>query len=405
MPRPTKGPRLYLRRARPSIGRKAVWLIRDGQRDFATGSLGSPADKGPPEAAQRALAHYIADKYRPTRKARDIEQIDISDVLSIYLDDRGGDQADQKKFEGRMSRLNSFWGGRMLSDVSTATCKEYVSVRGNTGGARRDLEDLRAAIGHHASENLHRAIVNVWLPPKGPHRDRWLTRSEAAHLLWACWRHREVQTRHRGADKGRKLPTDKRPLRHLARFILIGIYTGTRAGAIATASPQRAMGRSFVDLDQGIFYRLAQGKRATNKRQPPAPIPPRLLAHMRRWQRLGLAGSHFVEFNCKPIGSVKTAFSRAVQLAGLSSEGSKVTPHTLRHTAATWLVQRGVPLWQAAGYLGMSTEILDRVYGHHSPDHLKGAAAAITGKNKPTVSVVVSVVAEVKARAKINKRQ
>ena len=156
-----------MRRARPHIGRKAVWLIRDGRRDFATGCVGSPADKGPPEDAQQALAEYIANKYRPTRKARDIEQIDVADVLSIYLDDCGDDQSDRKKFERRISRLNSFWGGRMLSDVSTAICKEYVKTRGNTGGARRDLEDLRAAIGHHASENLHRAIVNVWLPSKG----------------------------------------------------------------------------------------------------------------------------------------------------------------------------------------------------------------------------------------------
>src|ERR1700730_14742404 len=266
MPRPAKGPRRYLRRARPSVRRKAVWVIRDGQRDFATGCLGGPADKGPPEPAQRALAEYIAKKYRPSRKARDIEEIDIADVLSIYLDDCGDDQADRKKFEGRISRLNSFWGGRMLSDVSTATFREYVKVRGNTGGARRDLEDLRAAIGHHASDNLHRAIVNVWLPLKGAPRDRWLTRSEVALLLWACWRHREIQTRHRGSDRGRKLPTDKRPLRHLARFILIGVYTGTRATAIAAASPQPAAGRSFVHLDEGIFYRLAQGMKATNKR-------------------------------------------------------------------------------------------------------------------------------------------
>ena len=154
-----------------------------------------------------------------------------------------------------------------------------------------------------------------------------------------------------------------------------------------------------------LFYRLAQGKRATNKRQPPAPIPPRLLAHMRRWRRLGLVGSHFVEFKGKPILSVKTAFAHAARLAGLSTEGSKIIPHTLRHTAATWLMQRGVPIWQAAGYLGMSTEILDRVYGHHSPDHLKGAADAITGKNKANVSVVVSVVGGVAARKKFQKRQ
>jgi integrase len=94
---------------------------------------------------------------------------------------------------------------------------------------------------------------------------------------------------------------------------------------------------------------------------------------MRRWQSKGLVGTHFIEFNGKPIASVKTGFARAVRRAGLSSEGGRVVPHTLRHTAATWLMQRGVPMWQAAGYLGMSTDILDRVYGHHSPDHLKGA--------------------------------
>jgi integrase len=107
-----------------------------------------------------------------------------------------------------------------------------------------------------------------------------------------------------------------------------------------------------------------------------------------------LIESHFVEFKNQPITSVKTAFRRAVELAGLSSEGGKVVPHTLRHTAATWLMQRGVPVWQAAGYLGMSIEILDRVYGHHSPEHLKQAAEAITGKRAANVSVVVSVVAK-----------
>jgi integrase len=50
-----------------------------------------------------------------------------------------------------------------------------------------------------------------------------------------------------------------------------------------------------------------------------------------------------------------------VRLAGLDG---KITPHTLRHTAATWLMQAGVDKWEAAGFLGMSVEMLDRVYGH-----------------------------------------
>ena len=86
---------------------------------------------------------------------------------------------------------------------------------------------------------------------------------------------------------------------------------------------------------------------------------------------------HIAMWHGAPVKSVKTGFEHAVRLAGLSG---RVTPHTLRHTAATWLMQRGVPIWQAAGYLGMSSQILERVYGHHHPDYMRAAAEAITTK-------------------------
>jgi integrase len=241
---------------------------------------------------------------------------------------------------------------------------------------------------HHAKEGFHRGVVRVSLPPKGEARDRWLTRQEAAALIWHCWRHREKQTIHSGKSKGGPVTTNRRPLRHIARFILIGLYTGTRAGAIASASPYAELGRSYVDLERGIFYRKAIGKRATKKRQPPAPIPPRLLAHLRRWKDRKLVATCFVEFNGKPVGSVKRGFKTA---AGLARLPGKVTPHTLRHTAATWLMQRGVPIWEAAGFLGMSPEVLQDTYGHHHPDYLQGAAAAIGQKGR-YVSVVETVV-------------
>jgi integrase len=231
-------------------------------------------------------------------------------------------------------------------------------------------------------------LVRVSLPPKGEARDRWLNRKEAAALIWHCWTYREKQTIHAGSAKGRPVVTDRRPLRHVARFILIGLYTGTRAGAIATASPYAEQGRSFVDLERGIFYRKPIGKRATKKRQTPAPIPPRLLAHMRRWKERKLIANCFVEFNGKPVASVKRGFRTAVGLAKLPG---RVTPHTLRHTAATWLMQRGVPIWEAAGFLGMSPEVLQDTYGHHHPDFLQRAAAAI-GQKTRYVSVAEMVV-------------
>jgi integrase len=113
---------------------------------------------------------------------------------------------------------------------------------------------------------------------------------------------------------------------------------------------------------------------------------------MRRWARLKLIADCFVEFNGKPVASVKKGFKSAVGLAGL---GGKVTPHTLRHTAATWLMQRGVPVWEAAGFLGMSAEVLLGTYGHHHPDYLSDAVEKIamrdpTAERKAHVSGAVS---------------
>jgi integrase len=379
MPRPSKGARLYKRKARHRGGKlvaHALWIIRDGSGDFATGCIAGASETKPPAKAEQALADYIARKYRPERRHRDIDQIDCADVLSIYLGDVG-EPGDQFEIAARIGRLNEFWGGKMLSAVNAQTCLAYAKHRGNNGGARRDLETLRAAINHHAKEGFNHGNVRVSLPRKGEPRDRWLTRTEAAALIWHCWRYRERQTVHAEFSTGRLVHTERRPLRHVARFLLIGLYTGTRAGAIASASPYAEPGRSYVDLDQGIFYRKPIGKRATKKRQTPAPIPPRLLAHLRRWKARKLMATCFVEFNGKPVASVKKGFQSAVRLAGLPG---RVTPHTLRHTAATWLMQRGVPIWEAAGFLGMSPEILQDTYGHHHPNFLQGAATAIGQK-------------------------
>jgi hypothetical protein len=185
MPRRSKGARLWLRPARRKGGRfiaSAVWIIIDGNRHIATGCL-----KHQTGEAEQLLAAYIANKYQPSRHARDIDQIDIADVLSIYLEDCGPRIADQPKLERCIARLNDYWGGKALSEVTSAACRTYAHSRGKTGGTRTDLETLRAAINHHAKENLHYGSVRVSLPQKGPPRDRWLTRVEAAKLIWACW--------------------------------------------------------------------------------------------------------------------------------------------------------------------------------------------------------------------------
>lgn len=331
--------------------------------------------------------------HRGTRHTRDIDQIPIAEVLSIYLDDHIVAESSQSALAGQaralmqhISRLNAYWGDITLTGISTSTAKAYVKHRicngGGEGGARRDLEVLRAAVNHHSKENLHHGTVRVWLPGRGEPRDRWLTRSEVARMIWVAYRYREIQTVHAGPKKGQKVVTLRRPLRHVARFILIGCYTGSRAGTIASASCRQGMGRSFIDLERGIFYRKAMGKKTTKKRQTVAPLPPRLQAHLRRWVHTGVAKEHFIEFNGRPVASIKTAFRKVVALASIDTSLGPVVPHTLRHTAATWLMQNGTSIWDAAGYLGMTVDVLERVYGHHHPDYQASAAERIA--RRPT---------------------
>ena len=139
-----------------------------------TQQLSGSALKGQAREAEKQLAAYIAEKYQPTRHARDIDRIDIADVLSIYLEDCGPQVIDQPKLERCIGRLNEYWGGKMLSQITAAECRGYVKHRGKVGGARADLETLRAAINHHAKENLHYGIVQNHIAGQRATTRSWL---------------------------------------------------------------------------------------------------------------------------------------------------------------------------------------------------------------------------------------
>jgi integrase len=388
MSRPGKGARLWLRPERRNgdgtLRERGVWVIRDGPRKISTGC---PAEDR--AGAERALGEHLANKYQPNRaRGRHPTEILIAGVLAIYLTDIAPRHAREDETKQRLLTLDAWWAEKTLAQVNGANCRAYVEHRtrqpwksakpAKTGAAarmvtaaaaRRELEDLRAAINHHRREGLCSEIVSVVLPPRTDARERWLTRPEAARLLWAAWRARQVMR-----DKA----TLRAVGRHIARFILVGLYTGTRSAAICGAALMPTVGRGHVDLEQGVFYRRAIGRRQTKKRQPPVKLPPRLLAHMRRWAAKGLARKAVVEWNGRPVESVRKGFAAAVRAAGL---GDEVTPHILRHTCATWLMQGGANLWDAAGFLGMTVQQLEAGYGHHHPDFQQDAIAALGGLN------------------------
>jgi hypothetical protein len=205
----------------------------------------------------------------------------VLDVLNIYLAEKAPKHARPEETKQRILTLADFWQPYMLADVNGQRCREYVESRVGrpwksakpdktnqpprlvtAAAARRELEDLRAAINYHRLEGLCCEVVSVALPEKFDSRVTWLTRSEAARIIRAAWRAKQIMW-----GNGTKRDVGK----HIARFLLVGLYTGTRHAAICGAAFQPAIGRGHVDLDRGVFHRLAQGARETKKRQPPGP--------------------------------------------------------------------------------------------------------------------------------------
>lgn len=127
-----------------------------------------------------------------------------------------------------------------------------------------------------------------------------------------------------------------------------------------------------IDLISGVMARRAAGEAEdARKRAPRVRLGKRILAHLRRWRRIDPPESRYLcHYDGRLVAKLRRSFPAAVKRAGLG----KVTPHTLRHTRATWLMQDGVPIWEAAGALGMTTAMLELTYGHHHPDWQKRAA-------------------------------
>lgn len=408
MPRKPKGPRLYLK---ARAGREAVWIIRDGAYERSTGCpepcLGD---------AEKHLAAYIAEKWTPEagagiRNRRDPAQVGVDEVLALYTMEHAPRlKADPKSTAGFIAHLNAWWAGKMVADVKRSTCQAYVAHRtaqdikhGATGRkvsdqtARRELETLNAAIGYWHGEDALYTRPKVWLPEKPESPRDALTRSQAAALLKAAmgWR---LDT---STGKWKRLGGSAIANRaHLRRFVLIGLYTGTRHSAIRALLWHESPQQAWVDLEKGMIYRRGRQERdSTTKRRPVVKLPPRLLGHLKRWRRLDAERAaaeaerrrdqeqgvtpeklylSVLHHGGHPIaGKIRKGFEGCVRDAGLAAE---ITPHWMRHSCATWLMERGAEMWEAAAFTGMTTSVLEKHYGHHRPDHQAGAVRAIGSK-------------------------
>jgi integrase len=282
----------------------------------------------------------------------------VTDVLNDYARERASEVEAPARIAYAIEALTDFFQGNTVADVTKQTCRRYAKERGRSAGTtRRELGVLRAAINHaHENGRITRPVA-VELPPRPEPRDRWLEHKEVGRLI------RAARTPHARF--------------YLPLFILIAVYTGRRKEAILSLRwPQ-------VNLDEQTINFDPVGRKRTKKKRGIVRIPPRLLRHLRHARRRGTELGYVIHRNGERLNDIKKGFEAACKRAGL--EG--VTPHTLKHTAATWLMRNGTDPWDAAGFLSTSVETLLRVYGHHHPTFQQEAAENI-GRRPRNVRVI-----------------
>jgi integrase len=151
---------------------------------------------------------------------------------------------------------------------------------------------------------------------------------------------------------------------HVRTFLVLALYTAARAAAILDLTwPQVDFAGNLIDL----------GAVAGGKSRAIVPMGPTLKAELLKARELATC-PFVIEHGGQQVASVKTGTRAAAVRAGLPG----VTPHILRHTAASWMARKGVPMRDIAKYLGHGdSRITERTYAKHSPDWLRDAAAAL----------------------------
>jgi integrase len=286
----------------------------------------------------------------------------VAELWAAYCEHHEVAAVETRKFSWK--NLEPHFGALRVSDVTPDRTRTYERLRttGKIGRPskpatiRRELNALLGCLGWAAGQRIiaKADVPELDLPQASEPRDRWLSLTEMQKLLNAAAARR----------RGPKLAT-------IEIFLWLALETAARKGAIAELTWDR------VDFETGVIHYDVPGRVKTKKRRSAPPISKSLRPVLERAYR-ERGDSPFV------LGGV-TNFNDTLERVAEDAGVPDVSPHVLRHTAATHMARKGVPLWIIAGVLGNTMAMVESTYAKHCPDAQRTAVEAISGQVLETV--------------------
>lgn len=265
--------------------------------------------------------------------------ITVSQALSHYCKEKEVNLVDQKRLNIAVKHLNTHIGNTKLKDVDVLVCREYIEKRPvSDSTVARELTVLRAASFHAKKWKLikYDDMPTFEIPTNLPKREIWLHRDEVTTLF-------------DHAEKSENLYV----------FVNLLYVTASRRSAIEDLE------WSQVDFNRKIIHLNKPGQKITNKRRPTVPMGTLYPMLKRLYDK---RTTHYV------LGKKMDRYRQFMELLEKSGllyvkerdgrPSGKITPHVLRHSRATHLLEAGMSIYNVAQLLGDNPLTVQKVYAH-----------------------------------------
>lgn len=289
-------------------------------------------------SAAREHAAYVASLERP------IDPL-VRDLWAAYVREMEG-RAVVATMEHTAKGILPHFGDMRPGDITVENCRAYTKSRRprKDGTIHTELGHLRMVLLWAKKRRMIDAVPHVERPAKPAPAERHLTRHQFDRLL----------------DGASDAP-------HVAVFCHLAIASAGRAGALLGLEWDR------VDFSRGLIFLGLPNAVRPMKGRATVPMTDTLRAVLQT-AKAQARSPYVIEYAGERVGSVKKGLAAAGRRAGIGH----VSPHMLRHTAAVWMAEAGVPMAEIAQVLGhRDVATTAKVYACFSPDHLRGAVAAL----------------------------
>lgn len=303
-------------------------------------------DAGKPHRRQLAAS----DKPSAEAEARSLwQQADtgprtVGRLVEAYRRDReeAGIATVQRQTDA-WKAMAPFWANILPENIDDEMCRTYHRARGKSAGTSiKELSMLAVALRFAVKAKMIDNAPSIWRPAPPPRQERHLSKPQFIKFLAGC-----------------RAP-------HLRLYAVVAVCTAARPTAVLQLTWDR------VDFDRRQIDLNPLGRVQTIKRRPVVAINDIALEVLKEAYTARVSNV-VVAWGGGEIGSIKKGFQSASVRSGV-----RATPYTLRHTAAVWMAEAGVPMSEIAQFMGHDdTATTERHYARYSPDHLRAAANAI----------------------------